>query len=275
MSIRRILVHIDAQDGDRAMQHLAMDLARRCEAEVFGVAAVPVIPPAVVPIEAGAMAAELFDMAEAAAKASLSALAQGFVAAAGPTVPCHALLEHPNGAVAREARAADLVVVARHPPHADDAGATGLDLGALLIAAGRPVLVAPPGLRRLTAEKIVVAWKDTREARRAVADAMPLLQRAEAVLLLAICEQGSEAASLKGAGAVADWLSAHGVVATIEAHPLREASVRDELVAAAERTGADLIVAGCYGHSRLREWAFGGVTRDLLRHAPLCCLLSH
>jgi nucleotide-binding universal stress UspA family protein len=275
VSIRRILVHIDGQDSGQAMQRLAMDLARHCEAEIFGVAAVPVEPPVVVPIEAGAMAAELLGLAEASAETALVALERGFIAAGGSAATCHGFLEHPNTAVAREARGADLIVVARHPPHAKDDGAAGLDLGALLVQAGRPVLVAPPGMSRLSAEKIVVAWKDTREARRAVADALPLLQRAESVLLLATCERGSEDAGQKGAEAVAAWLAAHGVVAAVEAHALREASVRDELVAAAERTGADLIVAGCYGHSRISEWAFGGVTRDLLRHAPLCCLLSH
>ncbi len=275
MSIRRILVHIDRQDTGQAMQHLAMDLARHCEAEVFGVAAVPIDPPIVVPMEAGLMAAELLGLAQTEAETALASLEKGFYAAAGRGATCHALLEHPNSAVAREARAADLIVVARHPPHAEAEGPAALDLGALLLQAGRPVLVAPPGVTRLSAAKIVVAWKDTREARRAVADALPLLQRAETVLLLAICDRGSEDISERGAKAVATWLATHGVAATVEAHPLREATVRDELVAAAERSGADLIVAGCYGHSRISEWAFGGVTRDLLRHAPLCCLFSH
>lgn len=275
MSIRRILVHIDRLDSCQAMQQLAMDLGQRCEAAVFGVAAVPIEPPVVVPIEAGVMAAELLGLAQTEAETSLAALKRGFLHAAEPGTTCHAFLEHPNTAVAREARQADLIVVARHPPHAKDDGAAGLDLGALLVEAGRPVLVAPPGVSQLKGEKIVVAWKDAREARRAVADALPLLQRAESVLLLAICERGDEAAGRFGAEAVAAWLAAHGVVATVEAHALREDSVRDELVAAAQRTGADLIVAGCYGHSRISEWAFGGVTRDLLRHAPICCLLSH
>jgi nucleotide-binding universal stress UspA family protein len=74
---------------------------------------------------------------------------------------------------------------------------------------------------------------------------------------------------------VVDHLSRHGVAARAEVRTQRERSVADELILVAEVQGADLIVAGGYGHARLREWAFGGVTRDLLRHSPKCCLLTH
>ena len=76
-------------------------------------------------------------------------------------------------------------------------------------------------------------------------------------------------------GDVAALLARHGATARGEPLELRGRAVADELLLAAERHGADLIVAGGYGHARLREWAFGGVTRDLLARCPKCCLLSH
>jgi nucleotide-binding universal stress UspA family protein len=74
---------------------------------------------------------------------------------------------------------------------------------------------------------------------------------------------------------VSAYLKRHGVQAEAEARSRREASDADELILVAEQNNADLIVAGAYGHARFREWIFGGVTADLLRHCPKCCLLSH
>ncbi len=140
----------------------------------------------------------------------------------------------------------------------------------------RPVLIVPPGLSHLDATCIVVAWKDSREARRAVADALPLLKRATSVLVLEICNTPGDQEDAKAVvDDVADYLSRHGVAAAAETRLLREASVSAELLLVAEQHGAELVVAGGYAHPRLQEWAFGGLTRTLLGHFPKCCLLSH
>jgi nucleotide-binding universal stress UspA family protein len=136
---------------------------------------------------------------------------------------------------------------------------------------GRPVLVAPPGFERLAAKRVVVAWKDTREARRAVHDALPFLVRAEQVH---VAVAGHEARREGGAD-VAAYLASHGVsVATRLLHQ-PEIGAADEILRFARREDADLIVMGAYGHSRLREWVFGGATRDMLQGTSLCCLMSH
>ena len=147
----------------------------------------------------------------------------------------------------------------------------------VLIGAGRPVLLVPRGVASVAARRVVVAWKDTRESRRALADALPFLTRAEEVLVLEICEQGEagRAAAEFRVGDVAAHLALHGVKAVAQVRPLQDRAVADELVRAAGQQGADLIVAGGYAHARLWELAWGGVTRALIRRSPICCVLSH
>ena len=145
--------------------------------------------------------------------------------------------------------------------------------GAILLRAGRPILIAPatvgsPGLRR-----IVVAWKDTRECRRAVRDALPFLREAEHVVIVGIDEgQSDNAATLSD---VAQYLLRHRVVAPREIWRRAQGPIGAELLRLVRDEGADLIVAGGYGRSRLGEWIFGGVTHELLTSSPVCCVLSH
>jgi nucleotide-binding universal stress UspA family protein len=131
--------------------------------------------------------------------------------------------------------------------------------------------VAPPGLERLSAKRVVIAWKDTREARRAVHDALPFLVRAQQVHVAVV---GADARH-EGAADIAAYLASHGV--SVATHLLREPEIgtADEILRFARREDADLIFMGAYGHSRLREWIFGGATRDMLQGTYLCCLMSH
>lgn len=181
--------------------------------------------------------------------------------------------DYPAKALAREARAADLVVVSTKGP-----GGVGrtVDPADVIMTAGRPVLLVPPHNGHLRAQSIVVAWKDTREARRAVADAMPLLRRAEAVIVQAVCEDDASDASAHQARDVAAYLKRHGVRALAQVSA--DAGTKDvvsELRKVAEANGADLIVAGAFGHSRMREWWFGGVTEALIHRPPCFVLFSH
>lgn len=175
--------------------------------------------------------------------------------------------------LAQEARAADLIVTS---PEAGDF-LDRLDqthIGPLVLKAGRPVLLVPREQRRLNLDKVVVAWKDTREARRAVMDALPLLRKAAAVSIVEICSPGTIKEAHQRTGDVAQWLQAHGV----PAHGIAESCEFNELEGLRARLrnkGCDLLVAGAYGHTRLREWAFGGITMDLLLPGSHCTILSH
>ena len=243
-----------------------------CEpAILIGFAAEAPVVPAV--YDAGvAFAAELQVQEEERVTAALAAAERRFRSplppdSAGWTEWC-SFAEPPAQALAREARCADLLVVG--------AGG-GTDAGDVLLRAGRPVLVVPANVALLKARKVIVAWRDVPQARRAVADALPLLQQAESVLVLEVLDHDGDASRdvRVGTQAVVRLLARHGVIARADARPLREPTVADELIRVAEDHDADLIVSGGYGHARLREWAFGGVTRDLLTRCPVCCLLSH
>ena len=131
--------------------------------------------------------------------------------------------------------------------------------------------------RRLAAASVAVAWKDSREGRRAVIDALPFLQRAERIQLVAICDDKAAApATAARLSDVADHLLRHGVKTTFNAAIAEKGSdAAEQLLDIAERQRADLIVAGAYGHSRLQEWAFGGFTRALLAQTERAVLFSH
>jgi nucleotide-binding universal stress UspA family protein len=179
------------------------------------------------------------------------------------------MLESPGELLLREARAADLLIVGR------SRGVDDHDPGVILVRAGRPVLLVPDTAAGLPLRRVVVAWKDTRECRRAVRDALPLLQEAKEVLLVEIGEHESRSQAKKTLADVGAYLVRHKVIVADEMWRQPRASVAAELFQFVEEEKADLIVAGGYGHSRLGEWIFGGVTRELLAASPVCCMLSH
>jgi nucleotide-binding universal stress UspA family protein len=183
------------------------------------------------------------------------------------------MLDYPRTMVPREARAADLLIIGRERVAGDPY--FSLNPGNTVLRAGRPVLVVPDGIDALPAKRVMIAWKDTRESRRAVADALPFLRRADDVMLVEVCEHGAEAQSEQHIGDVANYLARHQIKVAAKAFLHTERPVAEELLRFARDERADLIVSGAYGHSRLGEWIFGGVTRDLLATSPLCCLLSH
>jgi nucleotide-binding universal stress UspA family protein len=167
-------------------------------------------------------------------------------------------------------RAADLVVIGSRPA-ADDVSHT-FDPGEVLLAAGRPVLIAPQGHAALSARRILIAWKDTREARRAVQSALPFLQQAEHVTLVEVAENLLEAQAQAHLADVEAYLSRHGIEVGVKAVLNPHGAIAHQLTTAASDNGADLIVAGAYGHTRLGEWIFGGATRGLLHTSRPCCL---
>ncbi|MGH6797164.1 MAG: universal stress protein, partial [Roseiarcus sp.] len=136
------------------------------------------------------------------------------------------------------------------------------------------ILISPPGATGLKLTRAIVCWKDSREARRAVADALPILKASKRVDVVELVNEHEIEAARGRLADVGDWLHRHGVEATCLATPARAAESA-HLAAIARDLEADLIVAGAFGHSRLREWAFGGVTRDLLVNAERCTLVSH
>lgn len=141
---------------------------------------------------------------------------------------------------------------------------------------GRPVLVTPPTrVRNPVGEHVVVAWKDCREARLALAGALPLLRRASGVTLYRVGAGDDEPAAAGELADVVAFLARHEVAAEPVAARKGDTPVSRQILDEALARNAGLIVAGGYGHARLREWALGGVTRGLLADSPLCLLLAH
>ena len=175
--------------------------------------------------------------------------------------------------LASEACRADLVLTDAAPEGPRNT-ARRIRAGDLIMQVGRPVMLIAPGPAPLRMDRVLVAWKDTREARRAAADALPLLKRASRVSLVEIADKDDLVAARSRLDDVAQWLGRHGVTADVHARP---ASGDDAtgLEAIADELEADVVVAGAYGHSRVREWALGGVTRTLLRNTARSSLVSH
>ena len=271
MKISNIMVSVDLGAAAADRIQLAASLAGRFEAMLIGVGARQVLAP--VPVGDMIEVERVWAIEERLADEQLAAAKALFEREAGAA---HrqvwlSAVAGPLAYLARAARAADIVVVGRHGPADSDPGPMGVPAGALLMEVGRPVLVAPPGVECIAAKRVVVAWKDTREARRAVHDALPFLTRADEVHVVV----AGPGADREGAGDVAAYLSGHGVTVTTHLLHKPEIGAADEILRFAQREDADLVVMGAYGHSRLREWVFGGATRDILTTTPVCCLMSH
>ena len=175
--------------------------------------------------------------------------------------------------LATQARCADLIVTAATSEDAFDLSHE-VNPGTLAMQAGRPVLVVPSGASSLRFAHAVMAWKDTRESRRAAADALPLLQSYARVTVVEVAAVDDVAEATVRVLDVAAWFVRHGITAE-GLVATRDGKDGRQLTRLANDAGADLIVAGAFGHSRLREWVMGGVTRDFLSDMECCVLLSH
>ena len=145
----------------------------------------------------------------------------------------------------------------------------------LALAVGRPVLIVPRyGTFPTVGERVLVAWNGSREATRAVNDALAFLQRAAQVIVLSVDPEDADARRMPGAD-IALHLARHGVKVNTTQTVATGIGVGDLVLSYAADRGIDLIVAGAYGHSRMREMVLGGVTRTLLQHMTVPVLMSH
>ena len=139
----------------------------------------------------------------------------------------------------------------------------------VLFGSGRHLFLVPDRKPTKTAfDHILVAWNDSRESTRALAEAMPYLHKAKTIAVVSVVDEDMEEGATIGTEAVTH-LRRHGIEATLHHPKKRKGDVGAALIAEARRQKADLIVMGGYGHSRLREWLLGGVTYELLHEAPV------
>ncbi len=174
------------------------------------------------------------------------------------------------------ARCADLVLINRLE-HGSTLMDPDMTLEQLMFETGRPVIVVPKGYPgEKTGQRIVIAWNDTREASRAAFDALPFISNASANSVRLVCPPLPENSprQLPQGADLAEALARHGVEPEIKTLPGRHADAGAEILAECEEFGADLLVMGAYGHSRLREYVFGGTTETILNSATIPVLLS-
>jgi nucleotide-binding universal stress UspA family protein len=267
MSYKTILVNLDIDGPVVPIVRLAAGLAVRFDATLVGFCAADAPLPMAGPDGAG-LAAEVWQQLREDVERRQKELHAEFdrIVAGSVATEWRQSLDSPTRALATASRLADLVVM-----RASRGASTGnayrvADPGSVVLQAGRPMLVAAENAEQVSTKTVVIAWKDTREARRAVADAVPLLSTAHEVILVSIDPAPDEWIGA-GIADVAAFLSRHGITPRTEmVAATNEGEKLAELVASCR---ADLIVSGAYGHSRLREWVFGGVTRALLDQAGL------
>jgi nucleotide-binding universal stress UspA family protein len=172
-------------------------------------------------------------------------------------------------------RQADLVILGQvNPDHLPRPEGRQL-VEDVLMTSGRPILVIPYiGRFQTVGSKILVGWNNSREATRAVNDAIPLLARAASVTILQVSPRRPATDDATSTD-ISRHLAHHGIRAQTIRTVLAGSSTPDLLLNYAADVSADLLVVGGYGHSRLRELVLGGVTRELLRHMTLPMLMSH
>ncbi|TPN64776.1 universal stress protein [Mesorhizobium sp. B1-1-1] len=270
MSYKSIIANLAVDTPPAAIVKVGIELAERFGAHLIGLAAADV-PPLVATGEGMVYEGEVMQIQRTEIEKRLAELRAEFesLVPASITSEWGQAVCSPTRFLSVFARAADLVVT----------GASGddvfraADVGSLALGIGRPVLVIGNNVEHLRANTVLVAWKDTREARRAVADALPFLAKANEVVVATIAAAKGDDNVRDSLADVAVYLEHHGIMAQTE---LITGEVDGEqLLTFARLINADMIVSGAYGHSRLREWAFGGVTRTLIEESSINRFLSY
>jgi nucleotide-binding universal stress UspA family protein len=277
-SLTQLLVHLDASPHARHRLEVARSIAQTHGAAVTALYAVT---PAllVVPFapEAGPSVADALAQMDAERRTQARAAFERLPDTPGVHASWAEVEDYPVvPAVVRQALYADLLVLGQYDPQDSESAGVPFDFPELVMAgSGKPALILPyAGVPATVGHTIVVAWKPTREAARAVSAAVPLLQRAHRVHVLAWSEPDE---SVLGARMDLDgYLKLRGIDAVWHREGGGEPTdVGDLLLSRAFDLEADLMVMGCYGHSRAREWVLGGTSRTVLRSMTLPVLMAH
>jgi nucleotide-binding universal stress UspA family protein len=275
MTFATVMVSMALDRPNDARLEIAGQLAERFSALVIGVTAAEFSPPLY--FTDGAQAQKVLDQGQAGIRNRIGEVEAQFRAAMqnrAAAVEWRCAKDFPKRFIVQQARAADIIIVGEGGRDALGDPFMQADPGDLLMQTGRPLLVVPETSNWLDMRNVLIAWKDAPEARRAVVDALPMLRKAKDVIVANIVEdEVDRPAALSGVKDVGAWLSRHGVLASAQV-PDECGHAAAQLGRIAAEVGAGLVVAGAYGHSRLREWVFGGVTKELINPSKRCSLLS-
>jgi len=271
------MVSLALDQPNDARLAVGCQIAERFDAGLVGIVAAVFSPPPYFAI--GEEAQNLIDQGQASIERRISELESQFREVTknrAAHVEWRCAVDFPARYVLKEARCADIIVSGgRSDAFSDPFGS--LVPRDMVMETGRPLLVVPDSVDWLDPRSVLVAWKDTPEARRAIVAALPLLCKAKDVTVVEILEtKGDRTAAVERVRDVVAWLSRHGVPASeLVASLDDDQNAADGLDVQAANVGAGVIVAGAYGHSRFRELILGGVTHHLITQTARCALLAH
>ena len=276
MSLKSILVHAAPNDRLEPVLDIACTLAKTHGAHLIGlhVSSDPAAPLQSLP---GPVPTELMTSIESRIEMERDRSQAGFDAAA-TRHDVRGEWRTGSGDLANligtHTRYADLAVMGQAT---EDDGPDDPELPTVVASlTSRPVLIVPrAGNFGGAGKRVLVCWNASREATRAITDALPILQRADHVTVLAVNpDDGAGHGAVPGAD-ISHYLARHGVRAEANRTYAEDIDIADAILSRASDLGCDLIVMGAYGHSRMREWIFGGVTRSIMRTMTRPVLISH
>jgi nucleotide-binding universal stress UspA family protein len=277
-SLRSILVHLDPSPRSRTRLLLARDLAEKHGAHITALyGSTPSIMDMPYSINEGAAAAlPILEKLDIERRDDARAIFDSV-----KSTPPHLLQwrelrgEFVVPGVSRHALCVDLLVLGQHDPNDNAALAIPSDfLASVMVDSGKPALIIPyANACKTLAQEVLIAWSPTRECGHALLSAIPFLQQAQRIHLV-VREDSSQEGAV--ASNVEAYLRLHDVKAPVKRHAaLPSSSVGEALLSLAADTSADLLVMGCYSHSRARELVFGGASRTLLKSMTLPVLMAH
>ncbi len=278
MALKDLLVHIDHSKQAEARVDAAIALAARHEAHLIGlyVLTLPHIPGFVraqIPEDVfrtqAALAGEIAEQTKA--------MFEERVQRAGISAESRIVEGQLEATLNLHGRYCDVAIVGQRDPEGDETTSTPEMPDRLVLSLGRPVLVVPnTGHYPVIGDHVMVAWDASRLAARAVNDALPFLERARKVVVMAVNPRSGDGGHGEIPSAdIALHLARHGITCEAQHVYADDVDAGDMLLSRAADQGIDLFVMGAYGHTRWRELVLGGVTRHLLKHMTMPVLMSH
>ncbi|HXX05072.1 MAG TPA: universal stress protein [Xanthobacteraceae bacterium] len=275
--IKDIVVNLSVAESGGYAGDFAVSVASTVGAHLTGIVFVydPIVPVAAT----GYVPPEVIEAQQRDNEAAAKVAVDGFNAAAGragltvESTKLAASLASAGEQFGRIARRFDLAVVAQAEPERD--AVEELIAESTLFESGRPVIVVPYIQKApLKLNRVMACWDGSRQSTRAIADAMPLLERAGQVELVIVANERGKQDEIPGAD-MGQHLARHGLKVDVNRITEGDIDVADALLSHAADASIDFIVMGGYGHSRLREFVLGGVTHSMLRSMTVPVLMSH
>jgi nucleotide-binding universal stress UspA family protein len=275
--IKDLVVNLSGGEPRDAAADYAISMAKAYEAHVVGVAFVyePVIPGSLL----GGIPTDLIEVQrEENAKAAKAAVAnfEAGARAAGVSAESRLLDASVAGAsdlFGRIARRFDIAMVGQAKP--EQGVSEELLIEGALFGSGRPIIIVPQvQTQPIKLDVVMICWDGSRPAARAIGDSIALLERAKTIEIVVVTGERDKSGEITGTN-MKRHLARHGVNVEIKRIAASNADVQGAILAHASDSGADFIVMGGYGHSRLREFILGGVTRSILKAMPVPVLMSH